>query len=441
MDSFLQQQRERGAFDSSGGFSVNPFKAREKMAAFQTLVRGFYMLRLVQAGVLAASTGIHVHIGWRELKVTLEGADLELFPPDTVQTGFGQSFTQGSGQARDFLMNGLNHLLSGELERLTVTWFKPDGTFTELLACEERLALSSGTGSHSRSSLQIKVERSANPAAVADETQALHSRCASCPVPIWVDGKLVNSPTNPFSSLYRGDYPFSAKVHGYLPRNYVLGERRLAYKGGTGLALTRVENLKFQLLDKVGVQTRGDTKQDTLLVQLSDGARDGLIRIPLAPSSRGTIKYLQAGVTVETESHRFGGVEIFLCVDHMSTDVSGLKLIRDENYTEALTFLLAELNLLIRGLYTCYDSLVARFDWTDERKVGAVTGVIVGGIYMWSAAALLAVPVFGKLWAMGMLASTGVAGRLGVSARDRLNRDLRDAVDDRLLDLSKTDGF
>ena len=70
MDSFLQQQRARGAFDSSSGFSVNPFKAKEKMAAFQSADPGFYLLGLVQAGVLIGSHQIKIVLGRENIKVT-----------------------------------------------------------------------------------------------------------------------------------------------------------------------------------------------------------------------------------------------------------------------------------------------------------------------------------------------------------------------------------
>ena len=72
--------------------------------------------------------------------------------------------------------------------------------------------------------------------------------------------------------------------------------------------------------------------------------------------------------------------------------------------------------------------LKARFDWTPERKTGAAGAGVFGSIYLFSGWALLPVPIFGKIWAAGMLASTALGGTLGYRSRFRLDEDLLEKV-------------
>ncbi len=68
--AFVEQQRERGALDSSGSFTVDADRARFKLGRYQLDSPAAYLLMMVQAGVLARCRSIKIHAGYSNLKVS-----------------------------------------------------------------------------------------------------------------------------------------------------------------------------------------------------------------------------------------------------------------------------------------------------------------------------------------------------------------------------------
>lgn len=430
MDSFLDQQRERGALDSTGGFSVNPFKALAKMAAFQSQDPGFYLLRLVQTGVLLSSSAVEIVLGRDEVSVTFREPELELLEPQRVETSFGKPLSEDDDIAFTFFMNGLNHALARRPQSLSVVWVYSDGTVQSLRASEEKFSLETTSRQSGSAALQVKFGREHDAGQIAAETQSVHNRCASCPVPVLLDGQNVVTRTNPESSLYQGDY-VSGYAHGFLPNHYVFGEHYLRWlNSGPGLALPPAgkRRAQFRTNPEDNKPRASGSKSDVFLLSRGTQDYDGLIRVTSDFSYSGTVSYIQAGVVLSKKPVRAAGVRAFVCVDGMPTDLSGTELMESLKLTQLQDLLRAELANHLEEIQSHLESLKARFDWTFERKLGAGFSAVLGGAYLWSGIVLLPVPVLGKAWAMGMLASTGVASHIGLRSRQTLDSDLREFV-------------
>lgn len=430
IDHFIQQQKARGALDSSGNFSVNPFKAREKMAAFQTQDPNFYLLRFVQAGVALRSKSISIRLGWESVVVRFEEPALDSFSLEEVQSGFGRAYAKASGDALSFFLNGVHSLMAQAPNRLLLRWCYGEGQARRLMVSEHGMEVLEEREAPARCDFSLEVERKVKRTRVMDEIRALYGRCGCCPVPILVDGTPVNTRHNPTSSLFDGDYP--STVSGYLPNRFVFAERYFAVGQGDGLLLPDPNEREAQIKEIEHREDGGSPQADVFLLQASAGSHDALIRVSSHLQEQARLTYVQAGVEISTEVLPFDSLQAFVCVDGMQTDLSGTQLMKDERYHELRRRVLSEMKVLVGGLRGHLGSLKPRFDWTPERKFSAALMSVFAVFYLGSGVALWSVPVMGKAWAAGMAAFTGYSGSEVLKAKDNLDSELRQTVDCRL---------
>ncbi|MGE0487699.1 MAG: hypothetical protein AB7S38_00645 [Vulcanimicrobiota bacterium] len=434
---FIEQQKLRGALDSSGHFSVNPFKARAKMAQFQTGDPAFYLLRLVQAGVLAGARRLEFQLMWTGIECVMVEPDFEQLPSREVLAGFGTPLAKGSRTAISFLVHGLNVLLGNPPESIELSWNQADGSSHKISVSEAGILQTESRHGRDYHWFGLTVRRQSSREQVAAETQALYSRAGCAPIVVLCDGTPVNSGTNAHSSLYSGNYP--CDWNGYLPSHYVLAERYLSGNDSSGICL-RAPSLRLaQFWEAQGKIKEGSSKRDIFLHQsapdLPDDrltVADGVITIPISLVQGSTITYVQAGVTIETEKLAAPGVHAIYCVDGYETDLSGCQLVRDEHYEQLKKFLVGEMHSLAHDVRSRLRYIKARFDWTTERRQTAVVMTGVLACFVFSGWSLWTIPVLGKLWA-GALATVGSGGTgLAMQTKADLDEEFRAHLRERL---------
>ncbi|MCA9795012.1 MAG: hypothetical protein KC910_24560 [Candidatus Eremiobacteraeota bacterium] len=437
LQKFIEQQKLRGALDSSGHFSVNPFKARAKMAQFQTGDPAFYLLRLVQAGVLARARRLEFQLMYTGIECVMVEPDFELLPSNQVLAGFGTPLAKGSRTAISFLVHGLNVLLGNPPESIELSWNRADGISHKVSVSEAGILQTESRHGLSYDWFGLTVKRQSSRKQVACETQALYNRAGCAPIVVLCDGTPVNSGSNAHSSLYSGSYP--CDWNGYLPDHYLLAERYLGGGDSSGICLAAPSLRLAQFWEAQGKKKEGSAKRDIFLHQsppdLPDDrltVADGVITIPISLVQPSTITYVQAGVVIETEKLTTSGVHVIYCVDGYETDLSGCQLVRDEHYAKLKRFLVDEMHGLAHEVRSRLRYIKARFDWTTERKQTAAAMAGILACYVFSGWSLWTIPVLGKLWA-GALATVGSGGSgLALQAKANLDEEFREHLRERL---------
>lgn len=433
--------RERGALDSSGAFSVNPYKARAKMARFQTGDPSFYLLRMVQAGVVSGAVQVSVRLQRDSVQVDLLEADLAVFPSHEVLAGMGQPFSGKSHTAAAYLINALNLVLAEAPPSVELHWFLGDGSGTRVIISEAGVDTLPTRGKPSRFRFVVNRARSTPRAITAAETHGLYDRASCCPIPVVLDGLHVNSAANPSSSLYRGEY--KSEITNYLPGHFLLGERYLPDRDDLALCLTPA-TLRQATFWRYGDNTKSMSTRHDIFVhdtpevlgrpELGTPGSLGSGRLFLCPDieSFSTISWVQAGVILETEELDFRGVHAVVCADGIPTDLSGIQLARTDEYNQLKSFVVNQMKELRSLVLQHLPSLKARFDWTPERKQNAVAVVCCVAAYAFSGTALWTIPVLGKLWA-GALGAFGLGSApLALRAKANLDQELRELIRQRL---------
>lgn len=440
IDAYIEQQKTRGALDSSGTFSVDPFKARQKMSQFQTGDPAFYLLRWVQCGVLAGSWRISLHLGKRHLRFFAAGADLEKLPREGIENNFGRLLARNSLDPLDYLMNGLNILLADPPESIEVRWLRGAEPIEVLTIAASGIKRSEEESDGRHFGFALTIQRRSDPQQIAAETQALHHRCGSSPIPVRVDGTLVSSPSNPNSSLYQG--PFPSRWNGYLPDEFILGESYLPDTGSdgpqTGVAVIARKTRSAQLLHHGDLKLQGKSKENLFLhlcpeeIEPEQSTARGLIKIPISLEQASTVTFVQFGVDISTRVLDGNGLQAWICVDGFATDVSGCQLVEDERYQAMFTHLTRQMDHLRKQVLANIAELQARFDWTPERKSAAAVTAFFVSIYAFSGVTLWVVPVIGKIWGTGLAGFSGIVSHQLLKAKENLNQELRWQVQDRL---------
>lgn len=433
VDQFIDQQKRRGALDSSGRFTVNPYKAREKMARFQTGNPAAYLLRLVQAGVLCRSEAIDIRLTHHQVEVSYRNPELEGITPEHVVSNFGEPLAKGNQAPQGFFMNALNLLFADPPESISVRWRYPDGRERRVKISEAGME-ESHDGHQGEAGLRVRLRRGRKDLrAVAEETRSVYDLCGCAPIDVKLDGKLVNDENNPSSSLYRGQRP--ATWNDYLPHEFILGERILTgvspYQG-TGV---RVPDPVCPLAQhwRIGVNEGNGSSSSDIFTHDTPGqyqtrnervVADGFVVIPIELQEESSLNFVQAGVVIQSRLAPGRGLHAWICADGLPTDLTGFQLLENEQSKELKETVednMLELREHVRALLPL---LNARYDWTPQRLMNAgLTAACLGayaysGWFFWSFA-------LGKIWA-GSLAGFGVTGSaFTLQKRKTINEELR----------------
>lgn len=218
VENFLDGMRG-DAVDSTGVFTVDFQKAREKMAKFQLGHETFYLLKIVQAGVLAAES-IKFSSKGRHLVIQMHGWDTDQMTLDQLSQSLCSLFDVAPENAAGCLAVGLNAGLGvSRSKTVSVGLREPERREGRQLILGEQLTWEEvefplpWTGAV----LVITIEDPRHTLAAAKNT--LSERCGFSPIPIVFDGY----------SLVKTQLPETAEKHlgKYFESNAILGEYRV----------------------------------------------------------------------------------------------------------------------------------------------------------------------------------------------------------------------
>lgn len=174
----LPELLKGGRYESSGSFTVDLARAADKLGRYQSAEPLFFLLKFVQAAVVAGATEIRIDRVSTGIRLQAEG--VTPFPVAEVTTfelderpqsylGLGVGAAIAAGATRVLCGVGSSQLVAA-----------PDGS---------RVAPFQGTGFSVLIEGLQKLERS-----------RLHQRLAYAPLPIWLDGKLLNYVSAPVAT-------------------------------------------------------------------------------------------------------------------------------------------------------------------------------------------------------------------------------------------------
>lgn len=192
MDALLQEQREGGVYVDSASFTLDSLRARQKLAQYQLPEAGLWLVKLVQAAVAAGAPEIRIAFGRSQVKVNF-ACEVE-----------AESL--------------LELVLSGSIPRQRVLWHLVTGIRASAGPATSQVAWSVGgqrvvvdsqgfhkapdtSGSSGFELVASHPQRTRSLSKllatsvshlvrqVADEYEAVSSRCFVCPIPIFLDGR------------------------------------------------------------------------------------------------------------------------------------------------------------------------------------------------------------------------------------------------------------
>lgn len=387
---YLEDQRKRGAFDSSGTFSIDWSKAQLKLGRFQLGHPAGYLLKLVQAGVALRAGQIKVVLDRLGVKLMFYGIELDCA---SVVELFSKPLAADTQEPLGLLGVGLNAAPATTIE----VYDHQRGEGVRLGPEPQTLTTWKG-----EALVRIFITRAATAAQRAIEHDSLCDRVTFCPIPVWLDGRRLNERAH--SAFYQA-FPLDPWLG-----NGLLGE---ALGPGRGLGIAT---------GRAAIRYEGDLRRPTqtqhpdTLIHLGEPGQlraDSTVIIPLAVRGPNQVHLVQCGVTIAIKNWPLccPGARAALCLDGWATDLSGFA-VRD---TDRLERELVKLNPLCLRLAELVDHelnclelvLPPRVSPLEKCMVGAVLGLGMGvclgppGLFLGAvatgAAAGLAAGVWGKL--------------------------------------------
>lgn len=339
LSDFIDHQASGGALQSSGAFTIDFARAREKLIQFALPQPYHYLFKLVQFGNLAGCSRIEWVLKPSRVEAYFHGVDPEAAPLSEVHTQLLKPLSSGGG-ALAALLIGLNGalalkpkslLLSDGMRRLSIS---EKGARLEETEDDEVIEISQGW------SYSVVLHRAGSRKVVAEEKKALVEHCAYGEARLFLNGLPLEPVVPPLEQ--RG-----AAV--YLPDEFVLGERRIAEAGGMRLPEWPEEagDARDSRRKVFLRQLRGESQQDrfSYWIFLRYG-RPELSRMMLVAD----------GVLVDTIELNLDvpGLEAVLHVPRLKTDLTGLQAQRGPELDKMVAFVKQQ------GLELCADVLSHR---------------------------------------------------------------------------------
>ncbi|MBX3168508.1 MAG: hypothetical protein KF760_13910 [Candidatus Eremiobacteraeota bacterium] len=122
VDDLLTQLSSEGELQSSGRFTVDVSKAKEKLAQFQFEDAFYYILKLVQAAVAGGASGLSLQSRTAEVEVTILGLGFTPYQLENVLYSLMADSSETTPALRHFAM-GLNAAVSTRASEITVQSF------------------------------------------------------------------------------------------------------------------------------------------------------------------------------------------------------------------------------------------------------------------------------------------------------------------------------
>ncbi len=122
VNDLLNQLSGEGELQSSGRFTVDVSKAKEKLAEFQFEDAFYYILKLVQAAVAGGASGLSLQSRTAEVEVTILGLGFTPYQLENVLYSLMADSSETTPALRHFAM-GLNAAVSTRASEITVQSF------------------------------------------------------------------------------------------------------------------------------------------------------------------------------------------------------------------------------------------------------------------------------------------------------------------------------
>lgn len=328
--SFIEQQREAGAFDSTGNFSVDLRKARQKSSLSNQDLVGAHCLYWLQACSYEKPIAVRltydsvrmnggVQITWEGLARVARGQE-ELSEPrlKLLRKAIQACASLAEGDAQLFYSHSQHGSFQMNLSTGEVQPYKG--------------------ASEGMDTVGVTFKRKATPEQRAEEQRQLQSRCGFSPVmPRYENRHLTEE--NPDG--YLGRPPCTSLWNTYTHPSYLLALRQWGPQAGrTGFLVEGENAIRSQVPQR-------QSDHSVFLLNRCPGCRvgraDRVIGIPLGLEGKGFVRLISRGIVVESFEHDLGvpGSWALACVDDFDTDLSGFKLVRNKAFEQ----LLAQLRL------------------------------------------------------------------------------------------------
>ena len=352
IDDLLNKLLGEGLAGESGRFSLDPRAHLAKMASYQSDEPALYLLKAVQAAVSLGATAVNIRLARSYVEVTFDHnsrARLEAL----LRVGHVSSMVLAA--------------LSLQSSELSLQWWGADG----VQGWTPNAGLQVLNGSHqpgfalrvSRDSISFW-ERYLPVRQMASVQTTLTRRCQFCPIPVLVDGRVINAglPTDPAGPLEKvildearphfrlADYQLrrSRCVVSPLGRHPLEGQ----FEGRPPIRLSLLEGLPpdVRLLERYR-HTDKNYEPDRGEIWLGSTAKEHLvlrnpnlhnqeacwnvrawISLPTVPDSRFRLVYVLDGVTLDAVEvdGSWPGAQCFLVNPSVLTDLGQLRPLQDE---------------------------------------------------------------------------------------------------------------
>lgn len=343
---FLQGVSRAGAYESTGTFTVDVVKMRMKLRS-QFLHPTHSILSCVRAGVTSGARQILIAQAYETTRVELQ-EPRELLPRALLEGVLGR----GAGAETERLLgaafqgafaNGCLSIaidLPGARVVLTPETMEVEPTSSEANSCT--MVFRYGR------------ERSVNRRRCLDESLAVTSRAAFCPVPLVLDGIPVNEGLG-WERLF-ADWQRTSERYGVHP-DFVWLEAMLTDIGEP--FPVRASGRKFRQ-EFVGGELLARNLWDTdqrsgfvrVMPKLQDNRRraGSLTRLGSSLEGPGRLYPIKQGVVLEPVEESLGApaVGIVVRVDHLETDMSLFQLVRDDSYQQLINSLRVQTRALVQ---------------------------------------------------------------------------------------------
>lgn len=356
----------QGQVVSSGTFTLDLRKAREKLSKYQLAEPCFYLMKVLQAAVAAGAERIDIALGRRSVNF------YACLPPDGPLAN-AQPLIDGLQDPQGLPVGALRHLAIGlnsawsvDPAFISLSHWTEDGGWKlvigqdeiQLHPCSERPAKPAADLYPTMARLEFTLERAATVSSyvrsVASEHMGILHRCAFCPVPLFLDsrrviGQFAPAETPPmlnqengapyilaerFKLDPHGGFQICAPPWGKLKahKNSLINKTEIVVSDGTPV---RAPTFSFQGLSATG----GDTLRANLALAL-----------PAFTSGTSRIVLVKDGVTLEPVApHRMThiGLQAIVAAPDIKVDLSEFTALQDATLDDCLADVMWELGLLI----------------------------------------------------------------------------------------------
>lgn len=328
---FLEAQADLGAHDSEGTFTVDARRAAVKSALYRFRDTGEYVLKFVQAAVAARADSLKVKVGVRSIECSFDHEALE---PDQALKA-SRHFSLGVAGA-----GGRSTSVRIEKDEAETTLKDLDFQRPARLSvrCERPLSLSNLLAIFHR----------------ASEHQMLYHRAAYCPIHLEIDSWPIPRgwPIPKGSSklaVLPGQDPF------YLAWAYLSAGEHLP---AMHFPMTFEKAAKPALEIEPEPLREGDCRICGAALTVSSD---------LQTNSR--VVFVLDGAIVHSAAVQLGfpGLRVVASAEGLNTDLSTLRLVRNERYYKRCEALLRQLGAVAQKIYQRSDKI---FEHMDNRFIG-----------------------------------------------------------------------